>query len=455
MTLRLICLCVPFFLACCGAAGADPRYGTYGRLAGQELPWREGWCGAALVDEGADFVTVGALDVTTGGPYAHLQADFLKIILHWTPLVDWRDQIPPRRWYSPYHLLLDRLGTPAGLRSRQDVLEAQLKAEEPVLEALVQAYARSQRPTCLFEVANEPNAYPYMSPELYAWYYLEWRRRIFAVAAKHGIADRVRLMPGGLWLWEVAPAPAVAVLGRFLPPEAVSATLYYQRFLLALGKQARATDQPAVPCPAVPRPPPGTPPSVDELQRRGGELVDLGNLHFYPWLYADSASRTSESPETHFRRQFQRLATLSRWVAGHCTSHQVWLTETGNLNPLSDEELAQRFMTPMLDGLERLGARTGGAGITRWHWFKAAGEDSKFQSFQDVKPYFPVLNALAWPAAMLVGVDPRDLKTTLGIVACLERQNPAQGLRYPDGRPRRIEAIYLRRSNRATAPQPR
>ncbi|MEI8080130.1 MAG: hypothetical protein WCH61_10945, partial [bacterium] len=242
MTLRLLCLWVPFFLVG-GAAGVDLRYGTYGRLAGPELPWRDGWCGAALIVEGADVVTVGALDVTTGGPYAHLQAEVLKILLHWTPLVDWRDQIPPRRWYSPYHLLLDRLGVPAGLRSRQSVLEAQIKAEEPVLEAL--------------------------------------------------------------------------------------------------GKQARATDTSTIPRLA---PPPanvrqsGTPLTDEECQRRGGELVDLGNLHFYPWIYADSASRTGEPLGTHFRRQFQRLGSLSRWVADHCTSHQVWLTETGNLNPLSDEE---------------------------------------------------------------------------------------------------------------------
>ncbi|MFA5204264.1 MAG: hypothetical protein WC708_07655 [Lentisphaeria bacterium] len=435
--LRHLLLAGALGLAAWTAAAADPRYGTFGRLPGQSLPWRDGWCGAALVDQGADFVTVGALDVTTGGPYAHLQADFLQINLRWLPLVDWHDQVPPRRWYSLYHRLLDRLGVPAGLRSKQDVLAAQLAAEAPELEALLQAYGRSSREAYRFEIANEPNAYPYMSPELYAWYYGEWRRCILAAAARHGTAGKVRLMPGGLWVWEVSAAPGVAVLRRFAAPEAVSTELYYRRFLRALGERTA---------------PEGAALGEAELQRRGGALVDLGNLHFYPWVYADAASATGEPVATHLRRHCRRLGALSQWVAAHATSRQVWLTEAGNINPLSDDELARDFMTPFLDGLDRLGAPGNPAGITRWHWFKAAGEDSKFKAFQEVRPYLPVLRALVWPAALVLGLDPRDLRCSLGIVECWARQNPSQGLRSRDGQPRKIEPFYLERSRRPPPP---
>jgi hypothetical protein len=296
----------------------------------------------------------------------------------------------------------------------------------------------SSRATYVFEVANEPNLYPYASPALYAWYYYRWHRLVTARAQAMGIADRVRLMPAGLWITKGPPSSVLQILQAVLEGAAADAELYYRQFLVALGRLHAATPDLSN-CLAMP---PFRPIPEADAMNIAARFIDIGNLHVYPWVQ-DTTSLPAPNLAGRFARHFQALDSFARFAAAYSRAKKVWLTEAGNINPFSMTEMVGSFMTPFLAGLESL-ARDASAPIAHWYWFKAVGEDAKFGLLGKLGAYVDAAAKVPGPVANALGLGKvRELAVSL---SALRRQVPLQGLTDNNGQMREFGAVYLRRA---------
>jgi hypothetical protein len=480
----------------------DPRFRTYDKFEYDSkpggFPFRNG--GSGVVD-GADFIAVGGLDNGIG---AFGSAGNDEVGKSWTFLrarrpageVDAWDILKP--W--DYGENLGQLAYEAAIdlispfQYRLDVLNKQLQIESAYIKGYVDKFlvTHPNETNILFEIANEPNAYPIMSPEMYSWYFLSWRKviqekitemnieRAQAVPAKSMLT--AKFMPGGLWVFEGMPASLLALLKNGIHVEILGVSFnadgypdtykYYQDFLTALGKPmycgwpkvglnhkqcgdynlGNLRNMQWYPMPD---------PNAGGRGRQGGytstyqalksyesvpakELIDVGNLHFYPYFAKYSTMAMTD--------QFAFWKKLVDLAADNTSSGEVYVTELGNVNPYNDRDASEKMAAPVLQFLQARGLPK----VTRWYWYSAEGEDPKFKMLGKMQ-IDPQLGA----TALLAGADilsklkplvyvnsPLTKDQTIEIVdwaSTMLAQMPVQGLKeLPEngGRIRELGTTY-------------
>lgn len=435
---------------CAAETRADPRMRTYGRvtLGDTTLPFRRAH--SVLCGNGAhrckdDYIKVGELDAGQVGHYKGLEDE--QILKHWMVL---RRQRQDRDWWNPidwpgylgdrvYRALVHRTGAEGRGLYAMDVLDGQIRAEAGRLPHLIREFVKANRTDAtgrfvdvpvVFEVGNEPNIYLYMPPDLYAGYYLRWRSEILKAVAvvncerSSDEAIRPHFMPAGLWIFEGLPPVVLKALQsriRFGPlvlwPGVITdTTRYYREFVDALGGAPSA-------------------------------YIDVGNLHFYPYIH-----RYAAFGEGELDRHLEALAGLAAYVAERCSTGRVWMTEMGNINPFDDRRTADEVMTPIVSAL--LGNAV--PQIDRWYWFMARGDDSKFDSLDLVADGIRatyrrtmwrvrLFNAIPLvPNVRLSATLSNDELDSLdALLADYRAQTPVQGLTDRSGRMREVGRRYL------------
>lgn len=280
------------------------RLGAYGNLITHDIPYR--------VDIGmgdsSDFITVGKIDRSRFGIFPYQQYEEASEIF-WK----WRKVKKEK--------------------NIKKLLAAQIAIESEQLPRIRQLWDKGHRNEIpVIEVANEPNAFPYISPEIYAWYYDEWYKKI----STH--FDTFKMMIGGLWIF-------------YGLPNSISENLH----LLGIKNSDTGDYLQTV------------------LKNIKTYLPDVINLHFYPYVGPYDTLSLYE--------QNQYLKTFIDHYKK--IGHQIWITEFGNLNPLSEPESSD-FSISIIDRIKKLQ-------IDRAYFFKArGGSDSKFQPLIDYAKHFNI-----------------------------------------------------------------
>ena len=423
---------------------------TYGRvtLGGTTLPFRRAHsrlCGNGVHRCRDDYIKVGELDAGQVGPYKGLTDE--EILKRWIVL---RRQRQTRGWWNPidwpgylgdrlYRAFARRAGAGESGLYAMDVLEDQIRSEIDRLPHLIREFAKANRTDAtgrfidepvVFEIGNEPNIYLYMPPDMYASYYLRWREELLkAVAAvnrerRAGETIRPRFMPAGLWVFEGLPPVILKVLQTrvwvgplVLWPGVITDTArYYREFVDALGGD---------PC----------------------AYIDVGNLHFYPYIH-----RYAAFGEGNLDRHLDVLAGLAAYVAERSSTGHVWMTEMGNINPYDDQRTADEVLTPTVSAL--LGNAV--PQIDRWYWFMARGDDTKFDALEPLKDGIrATYRRIMWrvrlfnaiPLLPNVHLSARlsndELDSLDSLLRDYRNQTPVQGLTDRSGNMRKIGRRYL------------
>jgi len=420
--------------------GYENRSRVYGNIAkengslgpvvnGHEFNFRTGGSGYTT---GGDLISVGKL--TCGDcPYAGLEDD--EIAQKWMFL---RKTEPlPSSWLNPanwssktgdaiYRTAMSGLGVSSDQMYKKEVLEDQILSEEPLVTGYINDAIEfhesngNNSPQLYFEVGNEPNIYPYIPPDLYAWYYLKWRNIILDKVAQinsgRSSSEQItpNIMPGGLWIFDGMPEALLDILNngitvKILSADPVKTSIpysaweYWDHFVDALSTplfcegtaspisgssgyiryQCRDSDydlgnvynftfseycQVGGSCNS--NPPTSGAYLWDAIV--GGysvtpvkDLIDIGNLHFYPYLSVYSTS--------DIHKHLDQLDNFANHVAADVETGDIWITELGNFNAFTEQETINKMMIPSLQHLRNNPI------YKRWYWFQDLGEDSKFQ----------------------------------------------------------------------------
>ncbi|MCL4814069.1 MAG: hypothetical protein KJ061_16380 [Vicinamibacteraceae bacterium] len=180
-----------------------------------------------------------------------------------------------------------------------------------------------------WEVANEPNWFPYLTPLQYARHYVRYYDLIT------GLDPDARLLHGGLFVKEFVDDPATLVADRFdLDVAGVDLArllnvLYQAETTAAWFSAFRAW----------------LPPRFE---------VPVGNLHVYPL----GASDPRHSPEA-----FAAVLGASVNAMRAAGAGEVWVTEFGNLDPRAVEDDVAMLAAGMVEGLRCQ------PDVTKWFWF--------------------------------------------------------------------------------------
>lgn len=360
---------------------------------------------------------------------------------------------------AQYNLPVGRFGVQRGQEYKRDVLQQIFDSEKNDIPKLIQhAFNANASRAIVFEVGNEPNMHPVMSPELYGWYlkmYADTIRQAALTINKVRPRDtpelEVRIMSAGLWIFDGLPSYIIkgldqgfhvsfGAIGVQIPVSikicSIGRSWWRFKFPCGIGYKAvqltEGTDIKSKFYTDI------LPYWQNFVAVAGEDTIDIGNLHFYPYLDVDSQYDMQQLLET--------LRSLSAEVSRSTRSHEVWLTEIGNINPYSAEEAAQKVMSPMLAGLKDRSFRN----VTRWYWFENAGNDKKFRlipgwiSDSELKggvwaAVFGMLEyALVGLTAGLVIIKEPDLSVVevakaLAFLGRLKEHSPAQGLFAMEG----------------------
>jgi len=426
------------------------------------------------------YLPVGDLDGRSSGPYTNL--DFQDLFKQWNFLVAFKSDVPTKRvncdfwcglrssldvftemgqslmdltpFYTnntidielankigeaakgqTYSIVMDNLGVPSDMRSREAVLEKRLAADGgDRLKRLILNFEKANgTKTILFEIANEPNLFPYIPPKLYAQYYRLWVKEIFT--AMHSInrtrneADWLipKFMLGGLFISDGLPQIVTSVLDAYIRTPIfevgvshMSAEAYQEKVAYYLAqfselsnpgweKYDATTDTSRnssyiaivmgftsnISC-SYPQP------CIDYWHPRN--FISYPNLHFYPYTAYGSAYSGMNQHLSNLDRIMDRLIQGSEYP-------KVMLTEVGNLNPYSSMAAASNIVAPMTEFLKS------NTKVQKVFWFQAIGSDSKYDILNSVK----------------------DIKILSDFVPGFVSQNfnglvPAQGLFEADGK---------------------
>lgn len=459
------------------SAFSDPRYRTFSKLDdnGNPIPETRGGCPtnpdrnkinfrpAHGYERGSDYINVGSID---GNPYSPLSqfSSVGDVALRFSFLVEYEKDISTGpNWLDLYTIYVGHLDPPipTGLRSKQQVLAKIMENECGTVDAngVCGNYVQmandfisdhGSQSEIVFEIGNEPNVFPYLSAELYAWYYKSVRARLMKLKALPQFSQNsIKTMPAGLWIMEGMPefiqnrvlyspisheAVSKALTGFFsnddrgirFPNQTTAA--YYTEFLSSLTALAK----------------------IDDPALTAADLIDKGNLHFYPYTYAYSAFKS-------LQEHLDNLKALTEFVAESSKDHEVWLTEFGNINPLNDP-VTKLHVNDLTAGLEQISAVTnhgaGWPGLTRWYYFISVGDDTKFESLPNLAPELALIKeTLSQRCIEPISDDP---DAWLGKLICLLRdfknQPVVQGLidarasTPDDDRLRPVGQLYIRKS---------
>jgi hypothetical protein len=162
----------------------------------------------------------------------------------------------------------------------------------------------------------------------------------------------------------------------------------------------------------------------------GSGTIDIAGLHFYPYISRDARFGMQE--------HLSNLRGLVAGLSGKVSTGEVWLTEIGNFNPYSDKEAAEKVMSPLVTSLRD----SSFSHVTRWYWFMSYGNDKKFRylpggiselmggvwaSLFEIFVFF-----LDLTSGLVTVVEPRldDSKVAniLAFAGDFGAKNPAQGL---------------------------
>ena len=458
------------------APAPDARFRTFGpvNVGGTDFGYRWGSSEQAYAPGatfGADYISVGTLDGRGTGPYAGV--DDTNLWKRWSFL---RRKDTGALDGPIYRTIVRLLGAQAGQLYQEDVLAAQLAAERPHLAAVIAAFVRSQRTTAqgapvnepiVFEVGNEPNCYPYMDPDLYGWYYLTWRREILAAVAAFNVgrpagqAVSASIMPAGLWMYEGLPDAVTRTLSLTIDVATLhlvrsvetSTRRYYDGFLAAiraekyaaLGSGTYRTVTQSIRVPFV-----GTFSWKTQVfaPAAAADLVDVGNLHFYPYTHSYSAYGAGAMAP-----HLANLRDLAGYLAAQSKTGRVWLTEVGNVNPYDDARAAREVEEPLLAHLKAGGIPS----ISRWYWFKARGDDDKFRVLGGLQggagaSLSSALAAVTWLNATRIvqvktNLTAADFTVLDALTTDYRRQSPVQGLLDASGAVRSVGWTYARLAN--------
>jgi len=308
----------------------DSRYYLYGEISTDPFlkvcpenpslsknpvfPYRIGYIPENF-DSNLDYITIGALDEFNSGVF---KGKDMKYILE--------------NFYT--------MDTSA----KAAVLQAQMADQAPRLQKYMDLYFKTFPDRNFYvEIANEPNVYPSMSPELYARYYVNWMKQIQGMSFPRG---QVKLLMAGLWNFEGLPK---ALLGTIRAGQKVYELKNPKFDPIILNTEKYYTRVFA------------------EMRKLGFEpknIIDIGNLHWYP--YVDVGSDFS-------RKQHEAwINSMIDLVSQNSGTGKVWITEVGNVNPnMSDLQVAWFLKDFVFEIWQTRKV------VERWYYFKNTGEDDK------------------------------------------------------------------------------
>jgi len=310
-----------------------------------------------------------------------------------------------------YAVVMDKLGVASDERSREAVLDKRLTADGGErLKRLILNFERANNTkTIIFEIANEPNLFPYIPSKLYAIYYRRWVMQIFNAMVSINLTRSEdnylipKFIPGGLFISDGLPLTVTSVLTGFIRSPVfevgmghVSAETYQQSFVNYLNGfsdlnnpgwvlyDASTVAEQAWSLRGMPYKmgftshfhcPKSDPCCVQDPCRFYWypiSFLSYANLHFYPYTAVES---TMPDINQHLSN-LDRIINLT--VAGTEYSKAIF-TEVGTLNPYTPLETSWKIVPPMTNYFKS------NPKVSSFFWFKSQGYDTKFDGLKKVK----------------------------------------------------------------------
>ena len=226
-------------------------------------------------------------------------------------------------------LISQRFFAGESIPTQEDVLDAIFTFEKEPIRRQIEDNGRIGQ---YWEVANEPNWFPYIKPARYADYYSRYYRYI------KGLDPTAKILNGGLFVKEVITDPASLIFGHFdfdveniKLANAINSLIleestqeWYDAFLASLPHDVQ---------------------------------VDVANIHAYP-----VAPNGEQLKWTEVRTVMDQTASLLKQRG----AQEVWLTEFGNIDWLRSEAEAANLNRQFVRYL-----KCNNAGITKWFWFRS------------------------------------------------------------------------------------
>jgi len=287
--------------------------------------------GDKIEDASKGFCTYGTNDLVslpyrTNALYYHDHEPWLRDIWQITDKIDYimvadiRTEPRMRNDYNKSAELQNSLKFFAKpLDIQKDIYKVKLEDQKFLITRLIESAGRER----VWEIGNEPNLLPYIPPKSAAYLYCIYYKFIKSVD------PTAKVMNGGLFVMEAMP-DIFKAFKIVLPEEYVYSTVEYYRIYL------------------------------EEIKRLGCK-VDIASIHIYPFMMSMS-NRLKES-----------LLEIRSLLDTHGVK-EIWVTETGNINPLLPEKLLLSGTSDLLDFYIH-----NTVGITRWYWFKIEGTDLNFE----------------------------------------------------------------------------
>jgi len=204
--------------------------------------------------------------------------------------------------------------------AQKSIFDAKLEDQKLLLKRLIETEGGKGR---VWEIGNEPNLLPYIQPKNAAYLYSIYYKYI------KSLDSTAKIMNGGLFVTEAIP-DIRQIFKIILPKELTYTTVEYYRIYL------------------------------EEVKRLGCR-VEIANIHIYPFLMEISYGLK------------QSLVELRKLLDTY-EIKEIWVTETGNINPLLPNDILLSGTTKLLDFYTH-----NVFGITRWYWFKIEGTDLNFE----------------------------------------------------------------------------
>lgn len=266
-------------------------HGFYGKSQLLQAPFRTDKGGGK-----SDFITVGKIDNGNAGIFnVNKNLSYSEMIRQWIFLNDSKKK---------EHLL--------------DIFNQEKKS----IVTMITNWKKFHSGPPIFEIANEPNLFPYISPELYAQYYALWYDEI------RFYEPNALIMNGGLWCNDVIPKKIVKLLS-LLGIKEKNTWNYFKKFTNSL-------------------------PSIYHIP-------DIINLHVYPYCNKIDELEQQIKNIEFFKVNFK----------------QTWITEYGNINSFGMEKTV-KFIS-RLYALLSMHHRT-----ERAYYFQAKYSERNFQLFYEL-----------------------------------------------------------------------